>query len=111
MIKSAFTAAKYWIYLVVAAVAVILIITMLSGCAGCQMAPDVDDYDNRLEYMLVQCWYRNSKNPTACQQLAERYRDWHKEESYKDKLTFCSKPENIPPGWDQDKCRYYLNQK
>jgi len=78
---------------------------------SCQCAPDRKDFNNDLEFTLADCLYRASKDPIVCDKIAERYRDWHKEQSYKDKLQYCNKPENLPKGWTGESCRNYLNQK
>lgn len=88
-----------------------LIIIILLLFVGCQSAPNRSDFKNDLEFILADCLYRSQKNPIVCDKIAERYRDWHKEQSFKDKLSFCKNPENLPVGWTEETCRYYLNQK
>ena len=87
------------------------ILFLIIFVVGCQSAPDRKDYKNDLEFMMSDCLYRAQKNPIVCDKIVERYRDWHKEQSYKDKLEYCKDPLNLPPGWDFEKCRLYLNQK
>lgn len=78
---------------------------------GCQSAPSKKDFETGLEFTLADCLYRSQKNPIVCDKIAERYRDWHKEQSYKDKLQYCNNPANLPIGWTGEACRNYLNQK
>ncbi len=88
-----------------------LIILLMVFFVACQTAPDREDFKSDLEFTLADCLYRSQKNPIVCDKIAERYRDWHKEQSYKDKLHYCNNPENLPKGWTAGRCRDYLNQK
>ena len=78
---------------------------------SCQSAPDKENYKDALSFMIADCLYRAQKNPVVCDKIVERYRDWHKENSFKDKLEYCRNPINLFEGWDFEKCRLYLNQK
>lgn len=82
-----------------------------SGCKGYQGAPNRENYETELGFMLADCNYRNQTNPLACVELAKRYneRDLNKEQ--REILEFCKNKENYPEGWDNEKCRMFLKQR
>ena len=89
----------------------ILLTLTLCLFLACQSSPDREDFKTDLEFTLADCLYRSQKNPIVCDKIAERYRDWHKEKCYMDRLNYCKDINNLPKNWDLTKCLYFLNQK
>ena len=89
----------------------ILPIVFLLACASCQFAPDRNDFDGELSFMLADCNYRNSENPIACVELAKRYNERDKNKEQREILSFCKDENNYPAGWDNEKCRMFLKQR
>lgn len=81
------------------------------GCTSCQFAPDRENYDSELAFMLADCNYRNTQNPAACVKLAERYNDRDQNKEQREILDFCKNKDNYPEGWDNEKCRMFLKQR
>ena len=82
-----------------------------SACTSCQFAPDREDFDSELAFMLADCNYRNHNSPLACVELAKRYNDRDSGKEQREILSFCKDSENYPSGWDNEKCRMFLKQR
>lgn len=94
-----------------AALLILFIFSGCLGCVGCQVAPDREDYETELAFMLADCNYRNQQNPLACVKLAERYNERDQNKEQREILDFCKNPKNYPEGWDNEKCRMFLKQR
>ncbi len=103
--KSLYARARLWALVLLA----LIVATLFVFSCSCQRMPNREDYKADIEFVLADCLYRSQGNPVVCDKLAERYRDWHKEQAFEHRLEYCSG--KLPPGWTRENCLYYLNQK